>query len=451
MRMTPNDVAREPRRRDDPGTGARSIGLWGTLALVVGNLIGSGIYLLPATLAPLGGNATIGWLATIAGAMALSYVFARLAARLPLAGGPYAYADAAFGPVVGFATAWSYWTMIWAGNGAIAVAVVSALSLALPGLAQQAAPAAVVLVWCMVAVNVAGVGVAARVQLVTTVLKLVPLVGVVAVAGWLLLRGGAGGAGVAGAAVPITPGAIAGAAALTFWGFLGVESATVPADKVVDARRTIPRATLIGTALAGVVYLAVSSSITTLMPRTAVAASPAPIADFLGIALGSGVATTVALFAAVSALGALNGYVLLQGEVPRAMAQGGVFPAWFARQSTRGTPVRAHLVSGVLVTAVTLANYTRGMGDLFAFVATVSLAAGMLAYLVSALAAVRLLRDEPAARLVGAGATGFVLWLCYGLGREANGWALLLLAAGAPVFFVVRRGGASARAGRDRR
>ncbi|MBB3348971.1 MULTISPECIES: amino acid permease [unclassified Sphingomonas] len=432
--------------RDNHAEAARSsraLTFWGLLALVMGNLIGSGIYLLPATLAPLGANATLGWVVTIAGAMTLSFVFARLAAAIPRAGGPYAYADAAFGPVIGFATAWSYWTLVWAGNGAVAVAVVSALSLAFPALAPHAAIAAVVLVWLAVLVNIRGVDLAVRLQMATMVIKLVPLAAVVLLAAWLLLTRGV--AVSQEVAVPLTVTGTAGAAALTFWGFLGVESATVPADRVADARRIVPRATLIGTAAVGVIYLIVSSAITALMPRATVAASPAPIAAFLGLGFGGGVAQVVALFAAISALGTLNGFVLLQGEVPRAMAQGGVFPRWFARETAQGTPARAHVVAGLLVTAVTLANFTRGMGDLFAFVASVSLAAGMLAYLASALAAVKLLRDDPVARVVGVIAAVFVGWLSYGLGAEANGWALALLLAGVPVYLAVRRGGASAR------
>ena len=168
----------------------RALGVWAALALVVGNMIGSGIYLLPATLAPLGTNAMIGWLVTIAGAMCLAFVFARLAAVIPAAGGPYAFARAAFGPATGFAVAWSYWVLVWAGNGAIAVAVVSALSLPFPALGSgvPAVVATLALVWGLVAVNIRGVGLAGRVQVVTAILKLVPLAGVFALAAWLLLR-----------------------------------------------------------------------------------------------------------------------------------------------------------------------------------------------------------------------------------------------------------------------
>ena len=416
----------------------RALGVWAALALVVGNMIGSGIYLLPATLAPLGTNAMIGWLVTIAGAMCLAFVFARLAAVIPAAGGPYAFARAAFGPATGFAVAWSYWVLVWAGNGAIAVAVVSALSLPFPALGSgvPAVVATLALVWGLVAVNIRGVGLAGRVQVVTAILKLVPLAGVIALAAWLLLRDG-GHALAANPPVPLGASAIAGAAALTFF---GVESATVPADKVEDAARVVPLVTMAGTALTGVVYVAVAAAIALMMPRGEIAASPAPVAAFLGRTFGEGIGDVVALFAAISAFGALNGFILLQGEMPWAMARGGVFPAWFGKESASGTPARAHLVSGVLVTVVTLLNYTGKTGDLFTEVASISLAAGMLAYLASALAAIKLLRSDPAVTVAAVIAAGFVVWMTYGLGLKADLWGLALLALGLPVYWWVRRG-----------
>lgn len=416
---------------------SRPLGFWPALALVVGNMIGSGIYLLPATLAPLGANALIGWGVTIAGAMCLAHVFARLAAAVPAAGGPYAFARAAFGPAVGFFVAWSYWVLVWAGNGAVAVAVVSALSVPFPALGAgwPAFASALALFWLLVAVNIRGVALAGTVQVVTAALKLLPLAGVVLLAAWLLMREGTA-AVAANPPVPIGAGAVAGAAALTFWGFLGVESATVPAEKVADARRIVPRVTILGTALAGAVYLAVASAVALLMPADVIAASPAPVAAFLGETLGSGMGEVVALFAAVSAFGALNGFILLQGEMPFAMARGGVFPAWFGKQTRAGTPARAHLVSGLLVTAVMALNYTGETGALFAEIASISLAAGMLAYLASALAALKLLTG--AVRASALVAAGFVGWMTWGLGLKADLWGLGLLALGLPVYLAVR-------------
>lgn len=422
----------------------RQLGFLMTLALVVGNLIGSGIYLLPATLAPLGTNQLIGWLVTIGGALCLAIVFARMGAKLPLAGGPYAYAQAAFGPLAGFATAWSYWTMIWAGNGAIAVAVVSSLSLIAPQIGSTPGlPAllAVACVWLLTAVNIRGVRTAGEVSLVTTALKLMPLVLLIGLALWLALTGAPH---VVQPPVPIAAGAIATAAGLTFWGFLGLESATVPADKVANARTVVPRATLIGTVLTGVVYVGISLAFYAYMPTAQAAASPAPVADFLGSHFGAGVAGVVAVFAAISAFGTLNGFILLQGEVPWAMARGGVFPAWFGKETSRGTPARAHVVSSILLTGVALMNYSRGLGDLFQFIASVSLAAGMLSYLMSMLAAIKLLPGERALAFVALVGAAFIVWASWGLGAQALAYGALFVVAGVPVYWAVRRTRSSA-------
>ena len=419
-------------------TAKRGLGFWAVLALCVGNMIGSGIYLLPATLAPLGWNQMLGWLVTIGGAICLAAVFAKLSARIPAAGGPYAYANAAFGPLAGFISAWSYWVMTWVGNGAIAVAVVSNLSLIFPQLTQTPGLPAVIAVscvWLLTAVNIAGVRAAGRVQEVTTLLKLLPLIALIGLAFWLFISGAPR---APDPQVAISGGAIATAAGLTFWGFLGLESATVPADKVENAARNVPRATMIGVAITGLIYLGISSAFALYMPVEAAANSPAPVADFLGRQFGSNVATVVALFAAVSAFGALNGWILVQGEMPSAMARGGVFPRWFAPESSRGTPLRGHILSSLLLSSIILMNYQKGLGKLFEFIATVSLAAGLLAYLMSALAALRLVPDDRRLSLIAVIAACFTVWAEWGLGQEAMGYGALLIAAGLPVYYLSR-------------
>ena len=421
-------------------TGPRGLNFWMTLALVVGNMIGSGIYLLPATLAPLGINQLIGWMVTLGGALCLAFTFARLGARLPLAGGPYAYARAAFGPMAGFITAWSYWTMCWAGTGAVAVALVSNLSLIFPAIRTTAgAPALLSLafVWLLTGVNIRGVRAAGDVSVLTTAIKLLPLAGVMGLALWMAISGMPT---VHQPAVPVSGGVIAMAAGLTFWGFLGLESATVPADKVENASAVVPRATLIGVGLTGLVYMGISGAFALYMPMAEAAASPAPVADFLARAFGSGMGQVVAVFAAISAFGTLNGFILLQGEVPWAMARGGVFPRWFGKETAHGTPARSHLVSSALLSCVVMMNYARGAGELFQFVASMSLAAGMLGYLMAMLAAWRLLPGERLVQAVaGTGAT-FIVWAAWGLGAKALVYGALFVVAGVPVYWAVRRG-----------
>lgn len=424
-------------------TNGRTLGFWAVLALCIGNMVGSGIYLLPATLAPLGWNQLAGWLVTIGAALALALVFARLSAKVPRAGGPYAYAQEAFGPLAGFVSAWSYWVMTWVGNGAIAVAVVSNLSLVFPAIGEVAGlPALLAMgcVWLLTAINVLGVRAAGRVQEVTTVLKLLPLVALIALAVWLLISGAPR---APDPGVPLAAGTIATAAGLTFWGFLGLESGTVPADKVKDPARTVPRATLIGVVLTGLIYFGISAAFALYMPADAAAKSPAPVADFLGTHFGAGVAGVVALFAAISAFGALNGWVLVQGEMPCAMAKGGVFPRWFAAETPQGTPLRGHVLSSLLLTGVVLLNYQKGMADLFSFIASVSLAAGLLAYLMSALAALRLVPGDFKLASAAVIAALFTLWAEWGLGAEAVGYGAVLVALGLPVYLSVRSARAS--------
>jgi APA family basic amino acid/polyamine antiporter len=428
-----------PRRRN-------VLGFWMCLALVMGNMIGAGVFLLPASLAPYGWNAVFGWLVTLAGGLCLAMVFARLASAVPHAGGPYAYTRAAFGPAAGFAVAWSYWISLWVGNAAIAVAGVGYLAVFVPAIGTTpGAPAllACLSIWGLTAVNCRGVRTAGGVQMVTTVLKLLPLLAVMVLGALLVGRSG-GAAILPFRAADIGIGAIGTTAAITLWGLLGLESATIVAHDVDRPARTIPRATLWGTALTGAIYLLVCSSVTLLMPPALAAASSAPLADFVSLAWGGNAGRVIALFAAISAFGALNGWTMLQGEMPRAMAQDGVFPAFFARLSRRGVPVRAHIGSSLCLTAIVLLNYTRSLSDLFTFIALLATTASLVAYLACSAAALVLARRQrlPAGRgfvVVALLAGGYSLWTIYGAGPEAAGWGMVLLAIGVPVHLLMRR------------
>ena len=435
-----------------PAGSQRAFGFWLCLALVIGNVIGTGIFLLPAQLAPYGWNAVFGWLFTIAGALCLAFVFARLTRAMPCAGGPYAFVQEAFGPIPAFAVAWSYWIALWTGNAAIAVAAISYLSLFAPALASTpglGAVATIALLWTLTAINCASVRAAGGLQLVTTIIKLIPLVAVIVIAALVL------GEGRQVAEVPLRTAdlsfaGISAAAALTLWAMLGVEAAAVGEDKVRDPARNVPRATMIGILIVGLVYLLVSTPVILLMPVDQVAASNAPLADFVALYWSPGLALLVGLFAAVSAIGALNGWVLLQGEMPLAMARQGVFPRWFAKTS-RGIPIRAQILSSALATILILANYSRTVGGLFAFMALLTTALALILYLACALAALRLQR---AGRMPGSAMLSIVatlaalysLWTLYGAGHEATAWGAALLAVGIPVYFLMRRAARSSPA-----
>src|ERR671911_2071473 len=347
----------------------RSMGLWMATALVVGNMIGSGIFLLPASLAAEAGPVSmIGWAFTGAGAILLALVFANLGRALPRTGGPYAYAKRAFGDFVGFQTAWGYWIAVWAGNAAIAVAFVGYLAVFWPATGTDKLLGALVgigLIWLLTLTNILGAREGGAVQLVTTVLKFVPLA-IIGVVGLFFIDGGNYEPFAPhGASISL----LSTTAALTLWAFIGLESATVPADEVKDPERTIPRATIIGTVLATVLYVVATVSIMGIIPTDQLAASTSPFADAAGQIFGGGWDKVIAAVAMVSTFGALNGWIMLQGRVPLAAAEDGLFPAAFAKvHGERKTPVFGLVVSSVLVSGLMLMNYTQGLVEAFTFI-----------------------------------------------------------------------------------
>ncbi|HEY6645065.1 amino acid permease [Povalibacter sp.] len=426
------------------------MGFWMCLALVVGNIIGSGVFLLPASLAPYGLNSVFGWLMTAAGALLLAYVFSRLARAFPQAGGPYVYPRVAFGELTGFLMAWGYWISCWVGNAAIAIGAVASLAELIPALKTTVgAPAltACALIWLLTLLNWRGVRYAGAFQIVTTVLKLLPLTAVIILGCTLFIAQDTSVIRVE--PQPFAFPAVAAAAALTLWALLGLESATVPSDDVIDPQRTIPRATLIGTLIAAVIYVLASTTVILLIPGSELAESNAPFADVVRIFWGDRAASTLALFAFISGIGALNGWILVQGEMPRVLAREGIFPEVFARDSKHGTPGHALFITSALITPVVLMNYSNSMVRIFTFIILIATAAFLVVYLLCSLAALKLAwRGEMGVKggklvtllIVSSLAAIYSLWTLYGAGAEAFWWCMALLAAGLPVYGWMKRG-----------
>ena len=423
------------------------IGFWTCVALVVGNTIGSGIFLLPAALAEFGLNSMIAWGFTAAGAITLAIVFSQLSRAFPRAGGPYAYTHEAFGPFVAFIVAWGYWVSIWVGNAAIATGTISYLTPLFPRLTQiPGASAALTLgiLWLLTLVNCRGIKASGWVQNVTTVMKLMPLL---AIAGFALFYVQAEDF-ARNAAIPISISGVTAAATLTLWGLLGLESATIPADKVRDPTRTIPRATLYGTIVTAVIYIIACGAVLILLPTDQLKSSTAPFADVARLFWGERSAQLLAAFAAISGFGCLNGWILLQGELPSAMARNGVFPQIFARISSRNTPNFAMIFGSALVSALILMNSQKSMVDVFTFMILLSTTACLVMYVLCALA---LLRLQWSGKMPNTGkgstvlaatavmAALYSLWAIVGAGASAAGWGFVLLLAGVPVYLIMRR------------
>jgi APA family basic amino acid/polyamine antiporter len=410
-------------------------------------MIGSGVFLLPAALAPYGSISLLAWLFTAAGAILLALVFARLSRLVPRAGGPYAYTRAGFGDFAGFLVGWGYWISIWAGNAAISVAFVSYLGVfwpALSGNAALAAITAVATVWILTIVNATGVRQAGIVQVATTVMKLAPLV-LIGTLGLLYIK--------AENFTPFNPSgkpafsALTAAAALTLWAFLGLESATIPSDKVVNPEKTIPRATIIGTLVAAAVYILGTITVMGVIDREVLAHSTAPFADAAKAMWGDWAGYAVGAGAAISCFGALNGWILLQGQLPRAAAMDGLFPALFGRVSKRGTPIPGLVISSALVTLLVATNYTRGLLEMFEFIILLATLTTLFPYVLCTMSELMIyIRDRDrfeGQRLRGASVIAvlaflYSLWALGGSGQETVFWGFILLMASVPVYVLIK-------------
>jgi basic amino acid/polyamine antiporter, APA family len=413
----------------------RSLGQWMLIALVIGNIIGSGVFVLPAALAPYGAASLIGWGISLAGALMLALVYARLAQLIPNHGGAYAYARTAFGDRVGFVVAWSYWVCVWSANAAIAVAFAGSLGSVWREATLtpwRSASCALGALWICTAINLSGVREAGYTAIVMTLLKLVPLVafGVIGL-GWVHMS----------AFEPFNPSGLplvhvaSSVAALTLWAFLGLETATVPTGIVKDPRRTVPRATIAGVAIAGVATMLACTVVIGMLPAGVLSTSAAPMAEAARRVWGDAAGVGIGVVATVSCFGALNGWVLLQAQTTMAAAQDGLFPAGFARVDKRGIPWIGLLISSLLASALIASNYTRTLAALFTFTILLSTAATLVPYLVTVLAWWRI--DTTAGlwrRCIAIGALAFSLWALIGTGTETLLWGGVLLLAGLPIY-----------------
>ncbi|MEP9361043.1 amino acid permease [Sphingomonas sp. KR3-1] len=411
----------------------RPFGLWTATALVIGNMIGSGFFALPAQLAPFGLTSVAAWIAAIAGAMLIAWVIAGLSRAMPEATGTLAICAKALGPLPGVLIGWTMWVGIWSANAFIALTAVRYLAVFWPPLAASSlslVPGAVALLWLITLLNLRGARTAGEFQVATTLIKLVPMAAII-----LLLAQLGWGGGLALDAHPHAPfdaGQLAPAVTMAFFAMVGFECAGLAAERVRDPGRTVSRATLTGVGVTGLIYLIACSGIIFAMPQDQIAGANAPVALFVETFWGRWAGLAVAGFAAVAAIGALNGWVLLQGETPLGLARAGVIPAAIGRTSGRDVPVGALLASTLLASVLILSNITRDTSAIYDFMLRVTTAATLWFYAGACLSALALGVVRPAAAL----GLVFALWAIWGAGYEAIGLSLLLMATAIPLYLM---------------
>jgi len=411
---------------------AKLLGPWMSTAMVMGYMIGSAIFLLPATLAPYGVNALIAWGVTISGTMCLALALSRLAARNP--GGPQAYVQQAFGPIAAYFIMWMYWVSVFTSTAGIAVAFGGAASATIGANPTWVVPLAVIAIFVVTAINLRGVHSAGEFQVVTTLIKLLPLLAVMLV---LAFRVGSGQPTEALAPIPVSANSVATASALILFSLVGFEAATVAARKTRDPERIVPLATLAGTGATGLLYFFSCTAAMLLLSYTVAPKSTSPFADSIGPTLGTGVGHIVAALTAVSAIGALNASVLIQGEIGQQLALAGDLPRIMARGNARLAPTASLIVTCIISALFVSFNASRSFVGLYVFITLISTVASLVFYACGAVAALKL-RLGGITQIVIVVGLLYAIWTFYGAGLEATAWALSLLAAGLPVLLISR-------------
>jgi len=411
------------------------------IALVVGSMIGSGIFSIPTSLAPYGGIGLLGWLVAAVWAIFLAKMLSYLARYIPATGGPYAFSRAGFGDLVGFFVAWGYWLSIWTTNAAITITFVSYLSVFIPDLATNAvygSIAALVTLWLLTLINSHSVKSGGKMQLVSTLLKILPIL-IVAVGGIFFFN--------IDHFTPFNPSgssnlkAISITSTLCLFAFMGLEAATIPAGNIKSPKKTIPRATIIGTGLVIFIYIFSSFSLFGLLPPEEVANSPAPFSDAAMKMWGEGAKYLVAAGACISAFGALNGWVLIQGQIPMALAQDKLLPKAFAKTNKNDSPYFSIIASSVIVTILLLANQTKGLNNVYSLMLQLTAVTVLLSYIFSAAAyglfAWRKQHDlKPSIKHLSFAFIGvvFSIWLLIGSGNDALLWGGIGVLLGLPIY-----------------
>jgi APA family basic amino acid/polyamine antiporter len=420
------------------------LGLPSPVALVVGGIVGTGIFGIPAAVAAYGWLTVPAFVVVGVGSIAIALSFAQLVRRTERSGGPYRYADDAFGPFAGFLAAWTYWIQGWTGHATISVAGAGYLATLVgagDGKGTTLALASVVLV-LPVLNNLVGTRSVGAAVLSTTIIKIAALA-IVAVVGLLSFHSGNVGhvtehGGDVAHALPAC-------CALLLFSFLGMEGAAVATDRVQHPRRNVPRAVVGGVIGVAVLYLAATLAVQGTLPQDQLAQSSAPFADAARELFGGDwAAKAMAAVAVLSALGSLNGWNMVNAEMVAGASRDGVFPPIAGTRDRRGIPVLALIVNAALAIVLIFANAAGDALSLFTTLALLSTFVYVFGYVLSVAAELlHALTDDEAnvskARVATAVlALAFAIWMAGAAGPSAVRAGTVLVLLGVVAYVLTR-------------
>lgn len=422
-------------------TGKKKMGLAMATVLVLVNMVGTGIFLLPVSMASVGSISIIGWVVAGIGAAAIGLMFAMLGAIKPEAGGPYAYAREALGPYLGFQTNYIYWSANLVGNIAVATTVTGYFIELIPALggSTRAAVFTIGIVWVATAINLAGPRWVGFFTGWGTVLAMIPLLAI-AFCGWIWFNPQT----FWGSWNPHHESswdAISTSAAFALWAFMGVESAAVASDVIENPKRNVPLATMIGLVIAGLLYVSTCTVLMGIMPAEELAKSSAPFADAAAKVIGPAGAVVIALCAIFKAGSSLVGWTLTISQSAAAAARDGLFPKIFSRLDARGIPRLNFLITGVLMSLIVVLTASPSISEQFNEIIDMAIILTILPYMYSGVAFLKIGNLAGTNRwhhylVVGivAVVSIYCLWVVAGSQADLARNAMIILFASVPLY-----------------
>ena len=420
----------------------RVIGFWRGWSIAVGCAVGSGIFMMPTMLAPYGLLGFGGWLVAGAGSILVALTMARLVKRIPKTGGPYVYVNEGLGDFSGFIIAWTYWVACVSAIAGISIAFVGYLGFFLPQIASSqiyALLASLMLIWIIVFLNIRSLENSSKFQLISTLLKLVPLM--------LIVLLGASNFDTSNLPElnptnlhPIS--LIATVTTLVMWSFIGIETATVPADNVINPQETIPKVLIASVITILILYILVSVAIAALVPASELVDSSAPFALAASKILGVTGGAIISIGALISTLGSLNANTLTAGNLSLAAARDGLLPSKFVILTKNGTPIFSYLLTGVFVSILLMLNYTKGMVNAFVFMAMLSTLSTLIAYAFCAIAEFKFAKADAKstqrnnALLLSCVTFLYAFFAIWGAGIEMIIYSFILILIGMPIYLL---------------
>ena len=420
----------------------RVIGFWKGWSIAVGCAIGSGIFMMPTMLAPYGLLGFSGWLVAGAGSILVALTMARLVKRIPKTGGPYVYVNEGLGSFSGFIIAWTYWVACVSAIAGISIAFVGYLGFFLPQIANSqiyALLASLLLIWIIVFLNIRSLENSSKFQLISTLLKLLPLIFIVLLGAFNFNVNNLPELNPSNLH-PIS--LIATVTTLVMWSFIGIETATVPADNVINPQETIPKVLIASVITILVLYILVSIAIAALVPASELLNSSAPFALAASKILGVTGGIIISMGALISTLGSLNANTLTAGNLSLAAARDGLLPSKFVILSKNGTPIFTYLLTGAFVSILLILNYTKGIVNAFVFMAMLSTLSTLIAYAFCAIAEFKFSRADEKnlqrnnALLISCGTFLYAFFAIWGAGIEMIIYSIVLILIGTPIYLL---------------